>query len=329
MSYLFPTMPIICRLAGDSDITMYRGWFQAQKDGLLWQSPEWKKYQESIGRKTKLYLAFKDRSIVASALLIIDKGSFGLSTWDCPRGPVGNEEAIAALVSTIKHDAKHEHALAVFYSSVKEHGALMRLKKSVRTEQPKATLALDLIQSDDDILKQMHPKGRYNIKVSEKHSVTIQKSNDIDSFYELLKQTAKRDGFRLRPKSQYKAFLDLPGAFLLLAAHETSKKPIGGLLGLVWGQTGIYYYGASDEAFRGLMAPYLLQWHAIQYCRLHGALTYDFLGISPPDKPDNLIGVTEFKKKFGGTVVQYPPERVKILRPIAFHVLRLKRKFFG
>ena len=68
------------------------------------------------------------------------------------------------------------------------------------------------------------------------------------------------------------------------------------------GDTAIYYYGASssDREVRKHMAPYLLQWFAIGEAKKKGALTYDFLGISPPGSVDDrLAGVSAFKEKFG------------------------------
>ncbi len=49
-----------------------------------------------------------------------------------------------------------------------------------------------------------------------------------------------------------------------------------------WGNTGIYYYGASssDREIRRDMATYLLQWDAIREALRRGCEIYDFLGIS-------------------------------------------------
>lgn len=46
-----------------------------------------------------------------------------------------------------------------------------------------------------------------------------------------------------------------------------------------WGDTAIYYYGASssDTTIRRDMATYLLQWDAIREGIKRGCKTYDFL----------------------------------------------------
>jgi lipid II:glycine glycyltransferase (peptidoglycan interpeptide bridge formation enzyme) len=102
---------------------------------------------------------------------------------------------------------------------------------------------------------------------------------------------------------------------------------------------GIYYYGASDERHRALMAPYLLQWKAMQHCRANGCTHYDLLGVAPhstgsgqasgSDEKHAWAGITNFKEKFGGAFVAYPPEQQIVLRPMTWRLLSLKRKLLG
>ncbi|MDZ4216756.1 MAG: peptidoglycan bridge formation glycyltransferase FemA/FemB family protein, partial [Candidatus Gracilibacteria bacterium] len=89
----------------------------------------------------------------------------------------------------------------------------------------------------------------------------------------------------------------------------------------------IYYYGASSNANRELMAPYLLQWRAIQEAKIRGCGTYDFLGIAPEDATKNhpWKGITEFKQKFGGSVLQYPQARDIIHRPFWYQFFQFAK----
>jgi len=83
---------------------------------------------------------------------------------------------------------------------------------------------------------------------------------------------------------------------------------------VIWNGTGVYYYGASSYEDRALMAPYLLQWEAMKICKAEGCTKYDLLGISHPDtKKDPWEGISDFKRKFGGEVITYPPEQVLML----------------
>ena len=92
----------------------------------------------------------------------------------------------------------------------------------------------------------------------------------------------------------------------------------------------IYYYGASssDHEDRKHMAPYLLQWHAICEAKMRNISRYDFLGIATPGKKhDPLQGVTDFKKKFGGSSVGLPQKSLLIISwrcSIFFFIQKIK-----
>jgi lipid II:glycine glycyltransferase (peptidoglycan interpeptide bridge formation enzyme) len=321
-------------LTAPEDLVGYEAWMKSHPQGNPWQSVAWKTFQESLGRQTRIYVEEDRGEILASALVVIDKTSLGLSTWDVPRGPLGKMEngewRMENIFKEILIDAKRSKALSLYCSPSYSFSTLhSQLSTSHRIVYPEATRILDLTLTEDELLAQMKPKGRYNIRLAEKHGVRVEASQDIHAYATLATDTARRDGFRGHSEAFYSHFLhDLPGSFLLLAS--TGETPIAGLLGLVWGTQGIYYYGASSNAHRELMAPYLLQWEAMKYCRAHGCTTYDLFGIAPEGMTDHpWSGVSEFKGKFGGSVVTYPPEQEIVLRPGMKKLLQIKRKIIG
>lgn len=345
------------KLHAQGDLEQYDHWVKSHPDGTLWQSLEWKAYQEALGREVRIY-----REGESSALVVIDRTTFGWSTWDIPRGPLlmSNEKlAMSNFLSGITDAAKKEGALSLFFSpvtsSVIVHSSFL-IAHSSRSEQPPATRLIDLRQTEEEILAQMKQKGRYNIRVAEKHGVRVEQSKDIDAFARLAAETARRDGFTAPPATRYRKFLSsLPGAFLLLAYAPNPNPnpnpiPIAGLLGTQWNGTAIYYYGASDYTHRALMAPYLLQWETMKCCKTQGCHTYDLLGITRPiheqsspssggggaclsgrqgrgEEENNWAGISRFKEQFGGTVMEYPQEQQIVLKPWINQLLQLKRKF--
>ena len=324
-------------LSSPAELNAYAEWIASHPHGSLWQSLEWKTYQESLGRDVRIYAAFNGHEIEASALVTIDRTSFGLSVWDIPRGPLGplgieNEKLkMKNLMEKIVEDAKKDKCLSIYLSPFKEiiFNFQFSIVRSPRFEQPEATRILDLTMSDDALLEQMHQKGRYNIKVAAKNGVTVSKSDDVTAYATLATQTAIRDGYKAASKRQYEMFLKhLPGSFLLTAQSSQRKAPIAGLIGVTWNKHAIYYYGASDHEHRALMAPYALQWAAIQHAKAEGCTSYDLLGIAPPDADDDhpWKGITSFKDKFGGALVTYPQEQRIVLKPVANAVLKMKRK---
>jgi lipid II:glycine glycyltransferase (peptidoglycan interpeptide bridge formation enzyme) len=314
----------------------YDLWIKQHPYGNLWQSLERKKYLEALGKEVRIYASEDGGQIRASALVMIDRTTGGFSTWDIPRGPIWEVGrgalGVEELLHTIISDANNDKCLALYLSPISNLPPTPNpLHPSPRHIHCEATRIIDLKKSEEDILSQMKQKGRYNIKVSQKHGVTVKESDDIDAFYDLVSKTGKRDGFTHLSKNKYQAFLEsLPGAFLLLA-YDKQTEPIAGVLSVVWNQKGVYYYGASNHAERAKMAPYLLQLESMRFCKAKGCTEYDLLGISPenadPDHP--WAGISSFKEKFGGEVVEYPQEQMMILKPMVYRLLAIKRALLG
>lgn len=182
---------------------------------------------------------------------------------------------------------------------------------------PSHTLTLDLTLSEAELLAQMAQKGRYNIKIAGKAGVTVReaKKGDLEAFYAILKETGVRDGFGVHDLAFYEDFMQTLGerARLYIAEHE--GRVVGGLLATFFGDRATYYFGASSNEDRKVMAPYLLQWRAITDAKKAGCLSYDFLGIAPEGEAGHaLAGVTQFKTRFGGERVHYNGARVFIYR---------------
>ena len=75
------------------------------------------------------------------------------------------------------------------------------------------------------------------------------------------------------------------------------------------------------------MAPYLLQWHAICEAKKLGFAHYDFLGIAPSGSKNHpWQGVTDFKLKFGGEIVNYVKAKEFVFKPLWYFIIRLVKK---
>ena len=109
------------------------------------------------------------------------------------------------------------------------------------------------------------------------------------------------------------------------------KKVIAGIIVTYYGDTAIYYFGASGNEYRNLMAPYLLQFHAIKKAKEKGLNWYDFLGIAPEDagKGHSLAGVSGFKLKFGGKTVQYMKAKELVYKSFWYWVMRIRKGISG
>lgn len=247
--------------------------------------------------------------------------------------------------------------------------------------QPEDTLIIDLTKTKEEILSQMKEKGRYNIRLAERKGIKITEADpsnpklfdsQIEAYFQILQETTSRDKFyghgigfyrsmveKLAPiKHELKSIKHDPArafskdatlirenlkkGFAKLYLAEYEGMILAGIIVTFHKDTAIYYYGASSNAHRNLMAPYLLQWHAMMEAKRLGCTKYDFLGIAPPATKKHFLkpptidelgptrhpwrGVTEFKRKFGDTHVKYLPAQELSFKPFTHSVYRtLKR----
>ncbi|MFH1012323.1 MAG: peptidoglycan bridge formation glycyltransferase FemA/FemB family protein [Candidatus Peregrinibacteria bacterium] len=293
--------------------------WQNNKRRNLWQHPLWGQFQEKIGRRI-----WTIEVEGAQALVIRRDIPFGKNWLEVPRGPLFTDaESLFKIVHEIKGLGQEQESIFIRFSCYDPAITKYDLKVRNYDSHPQMSLVLDLHLSEEDLLAQMKPKGRYNIKVAQKHNVTIESSRDVTAFYNILRTTAERDGFKLHGQSYYQTLLEVLGdrAQLLVAHYE--GRPIAGGIFVYLDEWGIYYYGASESHYRNVMAPYLIQWEAIREAKKRGCRHYDFLGVAPEGARNHpWSGVTEFKKKFGGEVVNYPQARELPLRKFWYWAYR-------
>lgn len=392
------TIPLMqARILNPAEEYLWEEFVQNHPLGNIHQTPEWGHFQAKVpGRGKYWIIALTESSrdstlnnsstsrppkILAGTLLIRHQLPKGYCWLYAPRGPLLNydnhelaNQQMSALMTEIKKIAKQEKGIFLRIDPlIKPAPALHfpNFRQNLTGFQPDHTLILDLTKSEEELLTQMKPKGRYNIKLAEKKGVKIRQAGltndseafnpvqfekDLTAFYRILTETTSRDGFHGHDLKFYKDILESlqinpkadssltgvthntpgnlinhPGATLYLA--EFDNQIIAACLNTYYKDTATYYYGASSDTYRNVMAPYLLHWQAIIDAKAKGCKFYDFFGIAPtheqsecasqqtsrlggtdPKRPKGAeakmnphpwAGVTEFKKKFGGTETSY------------------------
>ncbi len=195
---------------------------------------------------------------------------------------------------------------------------------------PPYTALIDLTQSEDEILAAMKSKGRYNIRLAEKKGVVVEQVEKIPynakKFYELMQETTSRDDFAGNTLSYYETFLSTVEASQLFFAYFEWKVIAAGIF-VMHDDVATYYYGASGNAHRNLMAPYLLQWTALCHAKKRGMKTYDLLGVAGPDERDSsLAGVTDFKMKLSPQKTHVSDSSIYINKKIKYQVIMFLRR---
>jgi lipid II:glycine glycyltransferase (peptidoglycan interpeptide bridge formation enzyme) len=179
-----------------------------------------------------------------------------------------------------------------------------------------------------------HSKTRYNIKVAQKHNVTIRRGTQADllPFWKLLQQTTQRDAFQAHSLDHYQHMIeDGSDAFQLWLA-EYQGQIIAANLYSFFGDTVTYLHGASDHTHRAVMAPYLLHWHLIQEAKNSSFHYYDFYGIAPLDENGEFdsthpwAGFTKFKLSWGGQHLVWPPCLDLVYQPSYYNAYKIFKR---
>lgn len=260
--------------------------------------------------------------ITASALLIKHPLPAGKNYLYAPYGPVLNKNLSPSKIPKAINDLMHEIKKFIDMSQtifirfepfhqdchlIYQNLLKIGFKPTGQFTQPKDTLILNLLQSEDDIFKNMKQKTRYNIRLAEKKNIRITRSNnpdEIETFYKLLLKTCDRDQFRPHPKEHYQNIINILGpkniAYIYHAVYQ--DKIIASMIVTFFGHIATYLHGASSNKYRNLMPTYAIQWQAIKDAIKHECRFYDFGGIAPPNSPENhpWQGITRFKSGFGG-----------------------------
>ncbi len=194
------------------------------------------------------------------------------------------------------------------------------------------TAVIDLKQKEDEILKQMKPKWRYNIRLAEKKWIEVKEvkktKENIEKYYNLMLETTSRDNFSWNTLKYYICFLKNISSSKLLLAYKDDKI-IAWWIFTFDKKISIYYYWAStsNPKYRNLMAPYLLQWEAIKIAKEKWSQIYDFLGVaSPMEKNSNLSWVTDFKKKLTPDIRKVSTSYILINKKYKYYLFIIIRK---
>lgn len=301
-------------------------------DGHLLQSWQWGDFKSQHGWSPERILIEDSAGTAMAQVLYRSQG--GASVGYTPRGPVlnGNPEVLwNLLLDEIDARArKHRSILTLI-----EPNAALGLSGDYRSHrvvagpghlQPGRTVKVPL-GDDDAILKQMHQKTRYNVRLAQRRGVTIQRHcaepAAIDQFYELMLDTANRNEFGVHSRAYYADFMQTFGDDAVLLSAQLANGALAAvLMAAKFGSEGIYMYGASSTEHRADGAAFLMQFEAMRWARDHGCQTYDLWGIPERDpasvqtddpgaiagtKGDDWRGLYRFKTGFGGDIISYPP----------------------
>jgi peptidoglycan pentaglycine glycine transferase (the first glycine) len=302
----------------------------------LFQSPEWEEF--------KLKTGWQKSYRVDGILVLQKKLPLGMTMLYSPM--VDRSEKLKVKSEKYVRDIKKiaEENNSVFYrleiddciekansyqlTSQREiplWGTANSFVKAPRGVQPDQTRVIDLTKSENEILSQMKQKGRYNIKIAQKHGVKAEETNDVNRFYNLYQNMSQRHGIGFRSFDYFQNLIDIlsPKQYIKVFAATLDGKDLAVAIISYFDDTATYMFGGSSDEMKNAMAPYLLHWEIIKDAKARGCKKYDLFGVSPKDKPDHhWSGVTAFKEKLGGEYVELMGSWDLIFKPIKYKIFK-------
>jgi len=202
----------------------------------------------------------------------------------------------------------------------------------------KYTFQLDLVKTEDELLKNMHSKTRYNIRVAQKHGVEVGEDNSEKAFEQyltLMKETTKRQKYFAHTQKYHRLMwetlatkngerrtknpelrtgnlesridnLENRLTVHLLKADYNGETLVSWIV-FLFNNVLYYPYGASSSEHRNVMASNLMMWEAIRWGKNHGAKLFDMWGsLGPnPNPNDPWYGFHRFKEGYGAKLVEF------------------------
>lgn len=332
-------------LLNSQNAAEYERFVEAHENGSFMQSLAWANVKANW--ESEAVISRDDSGKIRGACLVLVKK---IPLVKCaflyaPRGPVcdfSDSEALSDIAAGIDILAKKYGAFAALCDPLLEArdlrgkmqkgfgGFTLRDVPEEQLIQCKYNYVLEL---KGKTLYEIHagfkPDYRNRISKAERRGVWCEEHreeaaiNALPDFYELMKQTGKRDGFPIRSLEYFARFLRSLGEraalFMCYAELGGVKTPLSGAIAVNYGKRFTYVYGASSDEHRELYPSYLMQWTMITAGVIsdkRGNSVYDFGGVPfYHDETRREYGIYRFKKGFGGEVTAYAGQFVKVYRP--------------
>lgn len=196
-----------------------------------------------------------------------------------------------------------------------------------------ATIKIDLMQSEEKLRNSLSDNAKRNIMKAKKNNLVIKKvflkkeknNNKFNTFYNLLLELVKIKKFYIPSYGEYvkkmNAFRDT--SVIIFAYEKNGKAPIAAVWLAHYKNVITYMQTGITKKGYDFLANYLLVWEALRLGKNLKLEVFDFETIYDPRYPQEnkrWIGYSEFKKRFHGEIVEYPPSWIKFHNKF-FHFL--------
>lgn len=295
----------------------------------LVQSWEWGEFRKKTGTEVIRLGRFNGSKLEQGFQLTVHPLPFGGYTVGyLPKGPLPGKP----LLNALRKIGREKKAIFIkLEPNVIIGDARPEISNSslIPSPQPlftKHNFLIDLTKSEKELLENMKPKTRYNIRLAQRKRVRVEEKSDQKSFEIYLRlyfATCQRQGYFGHDREYHRLMWETlkPAGMTRLLIASYKKEPLAAWMLLKFKDTLYYPYGGSSTRHRNLMASNLVCWEAIKLGKKLGCKTLDLWGALGPevDQSHPWYGWHRFKAGYGGKTVEYPGSFDLVLNPPIYH----------
>jgi len=296
------------------------------------QAYEWGSFREKTGVKVIRKGFFENEKLIDGFQLSIHRiPKLPLTIGYLPKGNTPTQEVLQELQAI----GQQERTIFIqLEPNVKRTSNFelqtSNLRESAHPLFTKYTFQLDLTPSEDELLAKMQSKTRYNIRVAQRHGVSVQEDNSENAFSQYLKlteETTKRQKFYAHSLSyhqtqwqilSHKTEPNTLSSHLLTATYK--GKVLVAWIVFIFKDSLYYPYGASSSEYREVMASNLMMWETIRFGKKHGLTVFDIWGAlgTDPDPNDPWFGFHRFKQGYGPRHIEFVGSYDLVINPLLY-----------
>lgn len=306
-------------------------------DKIIWnslvghplQTWEWGEFRKKMGVDVVRLLREEKKQYIDGWQISFHKIPY--TPWTIgyfPKGPMPDE----CMINELMELGKQKNALYIqlepnIEKMLNAKCQMLNLRESHHPLFTKYTFILDITKSEEELLKNMHNKTRYNIRLAQKHGVVVKEDSGdtaFSAYLSLSEETTRRQGFYAHNRNYHETLwhtLKASGMAKLFTATYHNEILSAWII-FCLGDTIYYPYGASSRNHREVMAPTLMLWEIVRWAKGKGFKKFDLWGaMGPnPDVHDPWYGFHRFKEGYHPTPVEYIGSYDLVINPFLYKV---------
>ncbi len=267
-------------------------------------------WRTTVGEKIFRFGIFSNEKLIGATQIQKIKTKFK-TFLHIPHGPLldaDNAEALAKFLNFYREFGKQEKCDFVRLSPCLEASKSDLFSQQnyrpapVHLINPEKTWALNLGNTEEDILKNMRKSTRYEVRRIEKCGIKTRMGNtkeDLEIFWQLHQETYARNKFIPFPKKNTARQLEIFGDDCQIFSAEIDGKFYSSSIILFDKNAAYYHQGASIR--HKFPVAHATIWAAILEAKRRDCREFNFWGVCDENEKNHpWTGLSRFKRGFGG-----------------------------